>query len=1014
MAGLTRIHKALLFLRTFVTLSVVLLTASPVWATRYIKDVMVVGGSKDNLLNVVATINNYRTHDGWTFIDQDLNAGAGGDYIYLLYKLDSYDDEFNYDCITDFVLSNSYNESLVYDGRTYYPASYDGDTGFKGSKGDLNHGTGSSTKIYLYYTRDTFPDRHAATGISFISLAQASCVRRVGGGNPYSLNAGTSGNAIYMRVSIATALEALRIGDGTAGTNTIPFYFGNSEYPYSISQQIYTAEEIGTAGTIKAIAFYHRLPDKSMTMNGVKIYMKHTEKTAFSGTDLDPASGFSKVFEGTVSATGSQWMTIHLDTPFEYDGNSNLMVCCYDPVGTPQPTGNTFTYHYADDKMRRHASHDSFTWEGALTGTAGMTMRNDIRFNIVPNPYRNPIGLLATNLTNNSASVSWSAPAGSHPQIDHYEWQYKKAEDAGWSALNSATGTTASLTGLSAYTEYMFRVKIVYSGNNSSSFSILRFVTAVSLPYTCGFEDGMPGWSQVDYNHFYNVDYTGIFEEAAHSGSKSYRFKHYTQDPVPQYLISPGLPGNTQIAVSFYYKNFSGSSSSRETFQVGYSTTTKDINAFTWGEDITEQDAEWHQYQHSFPIGTQYIAVKYKSNKDQLNLDDFEFAVSSPYAKPTDLAVSELGETSVTLQWTAPDTVTDYSYGYQYKKASEDSWSTEASVTGTSITLHGLVSDTSYDFRVKTLYGSNASNYVTLRFMTEGPAVSIPHTQDFESGMGGWRLENGHGRSGISTREKHGGSYSFEFDEGAPEAQFLRSPRLNTSSEVVVSFSFKNFAEVQSSTSILSYASSFQVGWSTNTNKLTDFVGAPEEAADNGQWTRYSLQVPGGAKYVLIKVKDHAAWLYVDDISITEVPKPVATAATVMGETRYVTTFYDSARNWQLPEGAWAYTAAKEGNNYVFYCLDDLIPAGVPVIILMDKTSADTEPTKEIKLSITASTTSPHPGNVLTGTDSPINVSDGKIGGKTVYVLGVANGELGFYPFSGSQIPGGKAYYLVD
>ena len=80
MAGLTRIHKALLFLRTFVTLSVVLLTASPAWATRFIKDVMVVGGSKDNLLNVVATINNYRTHDGWTFIDQDLNAGAGGDY----------------------------------------------------------------------------------------------------------------------------------------------------------------------------------------------------------------------------------------------------------------------------------------------------------------------------------------------------------------------------------------------------------------------------------------------------------------------------------------------------------------------------------------------------------------------------------------------------------------------------------------------------------------------------------------------------------------------------------------------------------------------------------------------------------------------------------------------------------------------------------------------------------------------------------------------------------------------
>ena len=1010
MAGLTRIHKALLFLRTFVTLLVVLLTASPVWATRYIKDVMVVGGSKDNLLNVVATINNYRTHDGWTFIDQDLNAGAGGDYIYLLYKLDSYDDEFNYDCITDFVLSNSYNESLVYEGRTYYPASYDGDSGFTGSKGDLNHGTGSSTKIFLYYTRDTFPDRHAATGISFISLAQASCVRRVGGGNPYSLNAGTSGNAIYMRVSIATALEALRIGDGTAGTNTIPFYLASENYPYSISQQIYTAEEIGTAGTIKSIAFYHRLSNMSMTMNGVKIYMKHTEKTVFSGTDLDPASGFSKVFEGTVSATGSQWMTIHLDTPFEYDGNSNLMICCYDPTGAPQPTGNTFTYHYADDKMRRYASHDSFTWEGALTGKADMTMRNDIRFNIVPNPYRNPISLLATNLTNSSASVSWSAPAGSHPTIDHYEWQYKKAEDAGWSALNSATGTTASLTGLSAYTEYMFRVKIVYSGNNSSSFSILRFVTAVSLPYTCGFEDGMPGWSQVDYNHYYNVDYTGIFEEAKHDGNYGYMFRYYDSNPVPQYLISPGLPGNTQIAVSFYYKNVS--SSSHETFQVGYSTTTKDINAFIWGEDITEQDTEWHQYQHSFPIGTQYIAVKYKSNKDRLYLDDFGFVVSSPYAKPTDLSVSELGETSVTLQWTATANATGYTY--QYRPLNGD-WSSGIEINSTSVSLNSLTANTTYDFRIKARYDANASNYVAIRFMTEGPAVSIPHSQDFESGMGGWRLVNGHGRSGISTREKHGGSYSFEFDEGAPEAQFLRSPRLNTSSEVVVSFSFKNFAETQSSTSLISYASSFQVGWSTNTNKLTDFVGAPEEAADNGQWTRYSLQLPGGAKYVLIKVKEHSAWLYVDGISITEVPKPVGTAATVMGETRYVTTFYDSARNWQLPEGAWAYTVNKEGDKYVFYCLDDIIPAGVPVIILMDKTATDAGATKEVRLSATSATKVPL-FNILQGSDSPVDVSGGKIGGHTVYVLGIVGGELGFYPLdsSQSQIPARKAYYLAD
>ena len=45
--------------------------------------------------------------------------------------------------------------------------------------------------------------------------------------------------------------------------------------------------------------------------------------------------------------------------------------------------------------------------------------------------------------------------------------------------------------------------------------------------------------------------------------------------------------------------------------------------------------------------------------------------------------------------------------------------------------------------------------------------------------------------------------------------------------------------------------------------------------------------------------------------------------------------------------------------------------------------------------------------------EAPKDVSGGKIDGQTVYVLGIADGKLGFYPFSGSEIPEKKAY-LVD
>ena len=994
------------FVRVFVALALTVIANVSAGATQFIKDVKLIGGSKSDILTQIVTY-----HDqGWSIIDHDLNENAGGDYILLMYKLDTATDGFDYGGnITGFYISNQYSSQVSYDGRTYYPVPCAGGTDFVSGHGDLNEGCGSSSAyIYLYYTRDSFTDQKIVTGISF-NTTQSGGVGLNGGSSGYDLNSGAGGDFIYMHLTRTRPSDPIGVGDGTSGTNTLPFYLGNSNYPYSISQQIYTAEDIGMAGSIKAISFQHRMSDKSLSMNGVKVYMKHTDKNSFTGVELDPIDDFVKVFEGSVSVSGSNWMTIRLDTPFEYDGNSNLMVCCYNPAGASS-TGNTFTYHNADNMMRRYASHDSFNWEGTLMGAANTTMRNDIRLNIVPSSFPNPVKLKVTSFTDKGASVSWSAPEGSHPAIQRYEWQYKESGGSAWSALSQTTGTSADLTGLSAFTEYLFRVKVVYN-SGESSFSVLRFVTAVSLPYTCGFENGMPGWSQVDYNHYLNIDYTGISENARHDGAYGYMFDAYQENPVPQYLISPGLPNNAAVTVSFYYRNYS--SSSAESFQVGYSTTTRDIDAFTWGDVNTAQGVEWKQYVNSFPAGTQYIAVKYSSNLYRLYLDDFELVAYSPYEKPSFLSENTITDQLATLHWTAPEGATGYAY--TYRRVDGGSWSAEVTTNATSATLENLSANTEYDFRVKALFGSYSSNYANLRFMTEGPEESIPHFQDFENGMGGWCLVNGYGRTGITTSEHHEGSYAFEFDEGSPHAQFLRSPLLESGSQKVVSFYFKNYAEDTGEPTAVAYQTAFQVGWSTSSYQLSDFTVAPEQEVVSGSWTRYSLQVPAETKYVLIMVKDHKAWFYVDDISITEVPQPVAALAPVMGEQMYVTTFYDSARKWQLPKGALAYTVTKEGEDYVFYCVDDVVRAGTPVVIMMDKAQGDTGNTKDVGLSVTsAAGVAPNLYNVLQGTDVPIAVSDGKIGGKTVYVLGVLGGKLGFYKFSGSVIPAGKAYILED
>ena len=140
-----------------------------------------------------------------------------------------------------------------------------------------------------------------------------------------------------------------------------------------------------------------------------------------------------------------------------------------------------------------------------------------------------------------------------------------------------------------------------------------------SLPYAYGFEDPdeFDCWTMLDCENS-----SPIFQSAAYQGEFGFGFQ-WNEVP-PQYLISPKFEGTSGMNVSFYYKN--GSNEWPETFQVGYSTTTKTPNAFTWSAEVTADDNTWKLYEKFFPIGTKYVAVKLTSNdKYYLYLDNFNF-----------------------------------------------------------------------------------------------------------------------------------------------------------------------------------------------------------------------------------------------------------------------------------------------------------------------------------------------------------------------------------------------------
>jgi M6 family metalloprotease-like protein len=132
-----------------------------------------------------------------------------------------------------------------------------------------------------------------------------------------------------IKMHVRDAGELFVIGDGDTTTNNyLPSF---SYWNYSLSEQIYTANEIGTAGTIHSLAFYNGGETKTRTFD---FYLMTTDKTSFvSNTDWIATTAADKVFSGEVNMVANEWTIIDFDTPFEYDGISNLILVTDDNSG---------------------------------------------------------------------------------------------------------------------------------------------------------------------------------------------------------------------------------------------------------------------------------------------------------------------------------------------------------------------------------------------------------------------------------------------------------------------------------------------------------------------------------------------------------------------------------------------------------------------------------------------------------------------------------------------------------
>ncbi|MDD4214312.1 MAG: lamin tail domain-containing protein [Bacteroidales bacterium] len=158
---------------------------------------------------------------------------------------------------------------------------------------------------------------------------------------------------------IKKIIPLVEIGNGTT----------QQAWPYATlyedarTQLIYASNEItaadGVAGPITSIAF-NVASASAITMNNFNIKMQHTSLSNLSGF---VNTGWATVYSGTYTVTNTGWQTITLQTPFNWDGNSNLLIdICYD---------NTFT---SSNSQVYCTPASGKTWTQYVNGSSGCTL----------------------------------------------------------------------------------------------------------------------------------------------------------------------------------------------------------------------------------------------------------------------------------------------------------------------------------------------------------------------------------------------------------------------------------------------------------------------------------------------------------------------------------------------------------------------------------------------------------------------------------------------------------------
>ena len=567
--------------------------------------------------------------------------------------------------------------------------------------------------------------------------------------------------------SPASAVE-VTIGESQALTDGSEYIPWHSYYKYGLTQQIYTAAEIGMAGTINSITLQLYAASTPLQAYTVEIYMVElSDKASFESTsDWVALSASDLVYSGSVDFTSlgttAEDVTFALNDAFTYSGTGNLLIAFRNQTGSYK-TGLRGVVFSGTDNKTHYAQQDGSEYAIAAPGTAGTltTSRNVITLDITPSGSvvvcDKPETLDITEISANSAVLNFSGGSGI------YNVEYKAAGDADWTfATKNTTLTSYLLNELIPNTSYQVRIQSV-CGENTSAYKSASFKTLIGLPYAeslavqgdwkkrTGLWDPDNGVTLTTGGSWGFGDRNGVL-----GGNHAYRNVYGTS--CKDWIISPAipLPADADLQLSFElaltdYNNAdaieSFTAQQDDKFIVFVTT---DANA--------EESATWTPLRQWDNAGSPYIYNMIATEGEEVAIDLSAYAgqtiqiafycestatggdndihvgnVLVDYT-PTCLKPTLLHEidgtatkNSLTLGWTANSGET--AWRLQYKLPEDTDWNT-VEANSNPFTITGLQPFTVYEVRVAAVCSeTDFTDYG--KVLSAKTAAGVPYAEDF-------------------------------------------------------------------------------------------------------------------------------------------------------------------------------------------------------------------------------------------------------------------------------------------